>query len=192
MPEPIPEDWIDAALAADAAWMRSARAVVYISPARDQVRAMLEAVAPLAAAALDRAAAITLAVFACREADTPMPFALYREEDVSGVSGPGTVAHGCEFADGTVVLRWLGKDASTVVWGSLDAAMRVHGHDGRTRVVWLAAPFSEMGLAEREAAAAERERICELADDVGARYLDGGDWSASAKLSDLIRRLADA
>jgi len=57
--------------------------------------------------------------------------------------------------------------------------------------VWLAAPFSEMGLAEREAAAAERERICELADDVGARYLDGGDWSASARLSDLIRRLAE-
>lgn len=42
------------------------------------------------------------------------------------------------------------------------------------------------------AVAAERERICKLADDVGARYLDGGDWSVSAKLSDLIRRLADA
>jgi hypothetical protein len=40
-------------------------------------------------------------------------------------------------------------------------------------------------------AAAERERVCKIADDVGARYLDGGDWSASARLSDLIRRLAD-
>jgi len=61
MPEPIPEDWIDAALAADAAWMRSARAVVYISPARDQVRAMLEAVAPLIAAAERERAGVKLA-----------------------------------------------------------------------------------------------------------------------------------
>jgi len=133
MPEPIPEAWVDAALTADLEWMRKSRSVVFTSPSRDQVRMLLEAAAPLIAADLDRAAAITLAVFACREADTPMPFALYREEDVSGVSGPGTVAHGCEFADGTVVLRWLGKDASTVVWGSLDAAMRVHGHDGAGR-----------------------------------------------------------
>ena len=113
-----------------------------------------------------------------------MPFALYREEDVSGVSGPGTVAHGCEFADGTVVLRWLGKDASTVVWGSLDAAMRVHGHDGRTRVVWLAAPFSEMALAEREAAAAERERIRVLAMQVQA--VVGGDAVERRYFADLL------
>src|SRR5258708_3959896 len=105
------------------------------------------------------ARSITMAVFACREADCPVPFALYREKDVTGVSGEGTVAHGARFADGTVVIRWLGAAPSRVVWGSLDAAMRVHGHDGRTRVVWLAAPFSEMGLAEDEAAAAERERI---------------------------------
>ena len=50
-----------------------------------------------------------------------------------------------------------------------------------------------IGLAiSMRAATAERERICKLADDVGARYLDGGDWSASARLSDLIRRLAGA
>lgn len=48
---PVPEEWIDAALAADLEWMRSARAVVFVSPARDQVRAMLEAAAPLIAAA---------------------------------------------------------------------------------------------------------------------------------------------
>ncbi len=46
---PIPGEWIDAALAADAEWMRKARAVVFVSPARDQVRAMLEAAAPLIA-----------------------------------------------------------------------------------------------------------------------------------------------
>ena len=111
-----------------------------------------------------------MAIFACRDADCPMPFALYREQDVTGVSGEGTVAHGTQFADGTVVLRWLGKDPSTVVWASLEAAMRVHGHDGRTRVVWLAAPFSEMGVAEREAAAAERERVAVRMEALAANY----------------------
>lgn len=69
--------------------------------------------------------------------DTPKTFALQRGEDVTGVSGTGTVAYGVQFPDGQVVLRWLGEFASTVVWESLDAAMHVHGHDGRTRAVWL-------------------------------------------------------
>ena len=118
----------------------------------------------------EQAKAITMAVFACRDEDCPMPFALYREQDVTGVSGSGTVAHGVQFADGTVVLRWLGRNPSTVIWESLEAAMSVHGHDGRTRVVWLAAPFSEMGLAEDEAAAAERERIAARMDELAANY----------------------
>jgi hypothetical protein len=42
----VPEEWIDAALAADAEWMRISRSVVFTSPARDQVRMMLAAVAP--------------------------------------------------------------------------------------------------------------------------------------------------
>lgn len=130
-----------------------------------------------------------MAVFACREEDTPMPFALYREQDVTGVSGEGTVAHGTQFADGAVVLRWLGKDPSTVVWASLDSAMRVHGHDGRTRVVWLAAPFSEMGLAEQEAAAAERERIRQMA--IRNNAVCTGDEGTSCYFADLIREPAD-
>ena len=66
----------------------------------------------------------------------PRVFALDRQQDVTGVSGSGVVAHGVQFADGTVVLRWLGEYASTVIWESLEAAMHVHGHDGRTTVVW--------------------------------------------------------
>ena len=131
--------------------------------------------------------AVTAAIFACREQDCPMPFALYRERDVTGVSGEGTVAHGVQFADGTVVLRWLGVNPSTVVWGSLEAAMSVHGHDGKTRVVWLAAPFSEMGLAEDEAAAAERERCARVAETLGARFHDG-DSGKGAMFADYLRR----
>jgi hypothetical protein len=146
-----------------------------------------------------KAERILAAIFACGSADCPKPFALYRSEDVTGVSGSGTVAHGAQFADGTVVIRWLGEHASTVVWASLDAAVNVHGHDGRTRVVWLAADFSEMALAESEAAAAERDRIAGLAESVDAEYVDrvpcrcgakscrGTIIQAHASFADLIR-----
>ena len=113
---------------------------------------------------------IVSAIFACGSEDCPRPFALYRHQDVSGVSGVGTVAHGTQFADGQVVIRWLGAFPSTVVWNSLDDAMRVHGHDGKTRVVWLAAEFYPMAEAEAEAVAAERERCAQLAEQVDAQY----------------------
>ncbi|WP_208719923.1 hypothetical protein [Amycolatopsis circi] len=63
-------------------------------------------------------------------------FTLERLDDVTGVSGVGVVAEGAQFFDGTVAVRWAGADASTVLWPDLDTAMRVHGHGGRTRVVW--------------------------------------------------------
>ena len=64
MPEPIPAAWIDAALAADVEWMRKARAVVFVSPARDQVEAMLGAAAPLIAAAERERIAARMEAFA--------------------------------------------------------------------------------------------------------------------------------
>lgn len=66
----------------------------------------------------------------------PRPFLLYRRADVTGVSGTGVVATGAQFPDGTVVLRWAGKHASTVIWASLTDAMAVHGHDGKTVALW--------------------------------------------------------
>jgi hypothetical protein len=119
---------------------------------------------------LESARHVVAAIGVGREEDCPQPFGLYRHQDVTGVSGSGTVAYGVQFADGTVVIRWQGETPSTVIWESLEAAMRVHGHDGRTQVVWLMAPFSEMGLAEEEAAAAERERIAAAIEALAANY----------------------
>ena len=51
MDEAVIEAAVDAALAADAEWMRRSRSVVFTSPSRDQVRMMLEAAAPLIAVA---------------------------------------------------------------------------------------------------------------------------------------------
>lgn len=63
-------------------------------------------------------------------------FLLRRTKDETGVSGTGNVAEGAQFTDGTVVIRWHGQHASTVIWSSLEDALAVHGHDGLTTVVW--------------------------------------------------------
>lgn len=69
----------------------------------------------------------------------PQPFLLYRDEDVSGVSGPGVVAEGIRFSDGRVALRWCadGQPQSTVTWDSITDVACIHGHDGKTKVVWI-------------------------------------------------------
>ncbi|MFD3407015.1 hypothetical protein ACFWUU_40405 [Kribbella sp. NPDC058693] len=64
-------------------------------------------------------------------------FLLHRHVDVSGVSGTGPVAEGVEFSDGTATVRWLSDTPCTAVWPNLAAVLAVHGHDGKTVVLWL-------------------------------------------------------
>ena len=65
-------------------------------------------------------------------------FQLERDVDVSGVSGTGIVAEGIQFSDARVALRWqVGEHRSTVLWDSIEAVIAIHGHDGRTRLVWI-------------------------------------------------------
>jgi hypothetical protein len=65
-------------------------------------------------------------------------FRFERDVDVSGVSGVGVVATGILFADGQAVVRWIvpDKPQSTVVYSSLHDAELIHGHDGKTRLVF--------------------------------------------------------
>lgn len=65
-------------------------------------------------------------------------FTLVRDTDVSGVSGTGVVAEGVEFTDGTVALRWVGKNPTSVVFhdNGIASVKQIHGHDGKTRVVF--------------------------------------------------------
>lgn len=67
--------------------------------------------------------------------EIPRLFVLRRDRDITGVSGPGDVADGVQWADGSVVIRWRARP-STAVWDNLDTMLSVHGHDGATRVVW--------------------------------------------------------
>lgn len=66
-------------------------------------------------------------------------FRLVRHEDVSGVSGTGVVAHGVQWPDGSVAVRWAVPDLppSTAVWDDIEAVEHVHGHRGKTEVEWI-------------------------------------------------------
>ena len=55
------------------------------------------------------------------------------------------VAEGVVFSDGTCVLRWLTRTGSVAVYLNGADMEKVHGHDGKTRVVW----DDDFGGAER-------------------------------------------
>lgn len=67
-------------------------------------------------------------------------FKLWRKEDVSGVSGTGYVAEGVIFANGQVALSFYPVAPTYVtavtVYVSMEAAIKIHGHSGRTEVVY--------------------------------------------------------
>lgn len=67
----------------------------------------------------------------------PRRFVLKRDEDVTGLSGTGVVAWGVIFPDGRVATRWKSEVAQTCAFDSIEDVIHVHGHHGRTRVVWL-------------------------------------------------------
>lgn len=63
-------------------------------------------------------------------------FHFERLEDASGVSGCGKVAEGVIFSNGKVALEWFGNHSSTNVYDSMDDVVFIHGHQGRTKIVF--------------------------------------------------------
>jgi hypothetical protein len=105
-------------------------------------------------------------------------FELVRDEDVTGISGTGKIAEGVVFSDGTAVLRWTTANHSTCLYDSLAALDAIHGHGGKTRVVFSDAPPAFVELPKPhlmvgfEGADAELEAAtnnCAVAQP-GARY----------------------
>lgn len=70
---------------------------------------------------------------------TARRFILRRDTDETGVSGAGDVAEGVEFSDGVIALRWTTAWPTSVVFHDrgLESVRAVHGHGGKSRVVWL-------------------------------------------------------
>ena len=63
-------------------------------------------------------------------------FHLHRMKDESGKSGIGIVAEGLVFTDGTAVLRWMSATPSTLIFASQEQMEKIHGHDGKTTIIW--------------------------------------------------------
>lgn len=57
-----------------------------------------------------------------------------RDDDVSGVTGTGSVAEFVISGDGRVVIFWPVGEGS---FPSLQEAMKVHGHSGKTKFIIL-------------------------------------------------------
>lgn len=65
------------------------------------------------------------------------PFYLHRAEDESGVSGTGAVAVGVRFPTGRCVVEWLVEPWTMGWYEKGEDVTAVHGHHGKTVVVWL-------------------------------------------------------
>lgn len=67
----------------------------------------------------------------------PHTFYVYRMEDISGVSGTGLVAEGIQFTNGKVAVTWRTEVNSVTVYDSMLDAMKIHGHGGYTKFIWI-------------------------------------------------------
>ena len=67
----------------------------------------------------------------------PRLFVFRRYVDSTGFSGEGVAMEGGQFADGRVVLTWLGPYRSLVHWPNIEQAVTVCGHGGDTSLAWL-------------------------------------------------------
>jgi hypothetical protein len=69
-------------------------------------------------------------------------FYLQRNQDISGVSGLGHIAEGCQFDNGWCALVWLtpNNNENDEVHGyyrSIERLVKIHGHEGATQVIWV-------------------------------------------------------
>ena len=64
-------------------------------------------------------------------------FWLNRLEDASGVSGTGIVVEGVVTTSGKCILAWLTGPSSIVIYDTFEEMIGVHGHNGKTEVVWI-------------------------------------------------------
>ncbi|MFD9950825.1 hypothetical protein ACFWYW_58975 [Nonomuraea sp. NPDC059023] len=136
-------------------------------------------------------------------------FRLRRVEDVSGVSGTGIVAEGVAFSDGWTVLQRLGREPmnepTIVTWlnNGHEGVVKVHGHNGSTRVEWIDIPnpipepdyasaWTELrGYVEhavQDGSGIDADSMLAYLDDLKRRALaPGRDWIAK-----LIQQPGDA
>lgn len=75
-------------------------------------------------------------------------FFLHRLEDESGVSGTGLVAVGVQFPSGHCVLEWVVPPRTMGWYERIEDVVAVHGHHGKTGVMWMRPDFNVTALGE--------------------------------------------
>lgn len=63
-------------------------------------------------------------------------FVLERKVDETGVSGIGQVAEGVVARHGRVAMHWRTEHRSVAFYRDIEAVERIHGHGGKTRIVF--------------------------------------------------------
>ncbi len=64
-------------------------------------------------------------------------FKVMRNHDISGVSGLGQVAEGCEMSNGRVLIQWVTPYQSIAFFDNIKSLQAIHGHGGATVVEWI-------------------------------------------------------
>lgn len=64
-------------------------------------------------------------------------FYLERTADISGVSGVGKIAEGCQFDTGWCALIWLTDKSSMSFYPDIQTLDSIHGHGGATKIIWV-------------------------------------------------------
>ena len=108
-------------------------------------------------------------------------FELHRDTDETGVSGTGVVAEGVEFGDGRAALRWRSEHRSTAVYDSMADVDAIHGHGGRTRIVYLDR-LVEHGQCDAVAVLTRPTEVVRCEGNAGHQYQHGGHDSCATPL----------
>jgi len=79
--------------------------------------------------------------------------------DVSGVSGTGIIALGCEFPNGLVALSWKSEYQSITFFQSISVLETIHSHNGKdqTKIVWVDEKFEDLEVKAKELKEKEKE-----------------------------------
>lgn len=106
-------------------------------------------------------------------------FTLERDEDESGISGTGTVAVGVRFPGGKCALRWLTEHSSVAVYDDVQTVRRIHGHGGKTRVVF----DMRHSVGDSPFKRGAHDCIQDICEGVDGRGLDGErpEWIDAAR-----------
>lgn len=67
----------------------------------------------------------------------PRRFQLVRDEDLTGISGTGAVADGVVWPNGWCSMMWRTQWFSLVAYPNLEHVKHIHGHEGKTRIVFV-------------------------------------------------------